>query len=85
MERLGLQFLVEPSDNAQLLLIGGYSPYLVFLAWLVACTACVATLDLLDRAANAEKAAAKTVWHWISVSCLATGIWVMYAICLLAF
>ena len=42
----------------------------LFLAWLVACTACVATLNLLDRAANAEKAAAKTVWRWIGVSCL---------------
>ena len=85
MERLGLQLLGEPSDNAQLLLIGGYSPYLVFLAWLVACTACLATLNLLDRCANAEKAAAKNVWRWISVSCLATGIWAMYTICLLAF
>ena len=85
MERLGLQLLGEPSDNAQLLLIGGYSPYLVFLAWLVACTACLATLNLLDRCANAEKAAAKNAWRWISVSCLATGIWAMYTICLLAF
>ena len=85
MERLGLQLLGEPSDNAQLLLIGGYSPYLVFFAWLVACTACLATLNLLDRCANAEKAAAKNVWRWISVSCLATGIWAMYTICLLAF
>ncbi|EPJ92500.1 TPR repeat- GGDEF/EAL domain-containing signaling protein [Pseudomonas psychrophila] len=80
-----MQLLGEPSDNAQLLLIGGYSPYLVFLAWLVACTACLATLNLLDRCANAEKAAAKNAWRWISVSCLATGIWAMYTICLLAF
>ena len=80
-----MQLLGEPSDNAQLLLIGGYSPYLVFLAWLVACTACLATLNLLDRCANAETAAAKNAWRWISVSCLATGIWAMYTICLLAF
>ena len=84
MERLGLQLVVEPSENAQLLLIGGYSPYLVFVAWLVACTACLATLDLLDRCAHAEKTAAKTLWRWISVGCLATGIWAMYTICLLA-
>ena len=58
MDSSGLQLLAEPADN-QLLLIGGYNPYLLFLAWLVACTACVATLNLLDRAANAEKAAAK--------------------------
>lgn len=55
MESPGLQLLAESAENGQLLLIGGYNPYLLFLAWLVACTACVATLNLLDRAANAEK------------------------------
>lgn len=84
MDSSGLQLLAEPADN-QLLLIGGYNPYLLFLAWLVACTACVATLNLLDRAANAEKAAAKTVWRWIGVSCLTIGIWAMHSICMLAF
>ena len=54
MESPGLQLLAESAENGQLLLIGGYNPYLLFLAWLVACTACVATLNLLDRAANAE-------------------------------
>ena len=85
MESLGLQLLAEPTENGQLLLIGGYNPYLLFLAWLVACTVCVATLDLLDRAANAEKPAARTVWRWIAISCLAIGIWAMHIICLLAF
>ncbi|MBM1199568.1 EAL domain-containing protein [Pseudomonas fragi] len=84
MDSSGLQLLAEPADN-QLLLIGGYNPYLLFLAWLVACTACVATLNLLDRAANAEKAAAKTVWRWIGVCCLTIGIWAMHSICMLAF
>ena len=84
MDSSGLQLLAEPAEN-QLLLIGGYNPYLLFLAWLVACTACVATMNLLDRAANAEKAAAKTVWRWIGVSCLTIGIWAMHSICMLAF
>ena len=84
MDSSGLQLLAEPANN-QLLLIGGYNPYLVFLAWLVACTACIATLNLLDRAANAEKTAARTVWRWIGVSCLTIGIWAMHSICMLAF
>ena len=85
MESPGLQLLAESAENGQLLLIGGYNPYLLFLAWLVACTACVATLNLLDRAANAEKTAARTIWRWIAVACLTIGIWAMHSICILAF
>ncbi|MBO5391800.1 MAG: diguanylate cyclase, partial [Pseudomonas sp.] len=85
MESPGLQLLAESAENGQLLLIGGYNPYLVFLAWLVAFTACVATLNLLDRAANAEKTAARTIWRWIAVACLTIGIWAMHSICILAF
>ena len=84
MESPGLQLLAESAESGQLLPIGGYNPYLVFLAWLVAFTACVATLNLLDRAANAEKAAAKTVWRWTGISCLTIGIWTMHSICILA-
>ena len=82
MESPGLQLLAESAENGQLLLIGGYNPYLLFLAWLVACTACVATLNLLDRAANAEKTAARTIWRWIAVACLTIGIWAMHSICM---
>ena len=82
MDSSGLRLLAEPANN-QLLLIGGYNPYLVFLAWLVACLACVATLQLIDRASHAEKPAAASVWRWIAASCLTIGIWAMQTVCML--
>ena len=85
MERLGLQLLGEPVEKGQLLLLGGHNPYLILLAFLVACAACLATLHLLERACNAEQATSKTVWRWIAVGCLASGIWAMHLISILAF
>ena len=57
MDSSGLQLLAEPAEN-QLLLIGGYNPYLLFLAWLVACTACVAT-----RISNGSARAGKAIMN----------------------
>ena len=85
MERLGLQLMGEPAEQGQLLLLNSHNPYLVLLAGLVAFAACLATLYVVERAGNADKAARKTVWRWIAVGCLASGIWAMHFICILAF
>ena len=85
MERLGLQLMGEPAEQGQLLLLSSHNPYLVLLAGLVAFAACLATLYLVERAGNADRATRKTVWRWIAVGCLASGIWAMHFICILAF
>ena len=85
MEWLGLRFLGEHTDNGQQLLISSHNPYLIVLAYLVACAATLATLHVVERATNAEKANAKTIWRWIGASCLAGGIWAVHMICMLAF
>ena len=85
MERLGLQLMGEPAEQGQLLLLNGHNPYLVLLACLVATAACLATLYLVERASNADRALSETVWRWIAVGCLASGIWAMHFICILAF
>lgn len=71
--------------DGHLLLGSSHNPYLVFLAFLVACGASLATLHMIERAANAEKTTAKTVWRWLAASCLAGGIWAMHFISMLAF
>ena len=85
MEWLGLQFMGDRTANGQLLIISSHNPYLVFLAFLVVCAACLATLHMYERACNAEKPAAKTVWRWVGASSLAGGIWAMHFICMLAY
>ena len=85
MEWLGLQFIGDNTAGGQLLMTSSHNPYLVVLAFLVACAACLATLHMYERACNAEKPAAKTVWRWIGASSLAGGIWAMHFICMLAF
>ena len=85
MEWLGLQFIGDNTTDGQLLMTSSHNPYLVVLAFLVACAACLATLHMYERACNAEKPAAKTVWRWIGASSLAGGIWAMHFICMLAF
>ncbi|WP_047278670.1 putative bifunctional diguanylate cyclase/phosphodiesterase [Pseudomonas lundensis] len=85
MEWLGLQFIEDNTANGKLLIASSHNPYLVFLAFLVVCAACLATLHMYERACNAEKPAAKTVWRWVGASSLAGGIWAMHFICMLAF
>ena len=85
MEWLGLQFIGEHTANGQMALNSSHNPYLVFLAFLVACAASLATLHMFERACNAEKTTAKTVWRWIGACSLAGGIWAMHFICMLAF
>ena len=85
MEWLGLQFLGEHTEHGQPLLSSSHNPYLVFLAYVVACASCLAALHMVERAANAEKTKAKTVWRWLGASCLAGGIWAMHFISMLAF
>lgn len=85
MEWLGLQFLGEHTQHGQQLLSSTHNPYLVFLAYVVACASCLAALHMVERAANAEKTKAKTVWRWLGASCLAGGIWAMHFISMLAF
>lgn len=85
MEWLGLQFIEDNTANEKLLIASSHNPYLVFLAFLVVCAACLATLHMYERACNAEKPAAKTVWRWVGASSLAGGIWAMHFICMLAF
>ena len=85
MDWLDWQFLNAHAEHTQPLISSGHNLYLVFTAWLVACAASLAALHMVERAANAEKTAAKTVWRWLGASCLAVGVWAMHFISMLAF
>lgn len=85
MDWLNWQFLNAHAEHTQQLISSSHNLYLVFIAWLVACAASLAALHMVERAANAEKPAAKTVWRWLGASCLAVGIWAMHFISMLAF
>lgn len=85
MEWFKWQFFGSHVEHGQQTLNSSHNLYLVFLAWLVACAACLAVLHMVERASNAEKPAAKTIWRWLGASCLAGGIWAMHFISMLAF
>lgn len=85
MEWQRLHFLGSHTTDGHQLLSSSHNPYLVLLAFLVACGASLATLHMVERAANAEKPSAKTIWRWLAASCLAGGIWAMHFISMLAF
>ncbi|MCU1728875.1 EAL domain-containing protein [Pseudomonas sp. 7P_10.2_Bac1] len=79
------QFLGKHVEHSQQILHSSHNLYLVLIAWLVACAASLATLQMVERACNAEKTTAKTLWRWLGASCLAGGIWAMHFISMLAF
>lgn len=85
MEWFEWQFLSSHAEHGLQTLHSSHNLYLVFLAWLVACASSLAALHMGERAANAEKPTAKTVWRWLGASCLAGGIWAMHFISMLAF
>ncbi|KAB5623340.1 bifunctional diguanylate cyclase/phosphodiesterase [Pseudomonas putida] len=85
MEWLGLQLFAELPANGQIILDCRHNPFLVMLAYLVACAACFATLDMAERQSHSEALNARRQWRILGACCLASGIWAMHFISLLAF
>ncbi|MDF0731237.1 bifunctional diguanylate cyclase/phosphodiesterase [Pseudomonas entomophila] len=85
MEWLGLQLFAELPTTGQIVLDCRHNPFLVLLAYLVACAACFATLDMAERQSHSEERTARRQWRVLGACCLASGIWAMHFISMLAF
>ncbi|MFB4394126.1 MULTISPECIES: putative bifunctional diguanylate cyclase/phosphodiesterase [unclassified Pseudomonas] len=85
MEWLGLQLFAELPTTGQIVLDCRHNPFLVLIAYLVACAACFATLDMAERQSHSEDRYARRQWRVLGACCLASGIWAMHFISLLAF
>ncbi|MBJ9975928.1 EAL domain-containing protein [Pseudomonas sp. S75] len=85
MEWLGLQLFAELPADGQIILDCHHNPFLVVLAYVVAGAACFATLDMADRQIHSEERRARRQWKGLGACCLASGIWAMHFISLLAF
>ncbi|WP_412460541.1 putative bifunctional diguanylate cyclase/phosphodiesterase [Pseudomonas sp. SC11] len=85
MEWLGLQLFAELPAHGQVVLDCHHNPFLVVLAYVVAGAACFATLDMADRQIHSEEPRARRQWKGLGACCLASGIWAMHFISLLAY
>ena len=85
MEWLGLRFTSELPLDGQVILDCTHNLWLVLLAYAVACAASFATLDMTERANHAGRPNARRMWRWMGALCLASGIWSLHFIAMLAF
>ncbi|MHC6224396.1 putative bifunctional diguanylate cyclase/phosphodiesterase [Pseudomonas sp. X10] len=85
MEWLGLQLFAELPATGQIILDCRHNAFLVMLAYAVACAGCFATLDMAERQSHSEHHSSRRQWRVLGAFCLASGIWAMHFISLLAF
>lgn len=84
MEWLGLQLFADLPASGHIVLDRHHHSLLVLLAYAVACVGCFATLDMAERQRHTEPGAARRQWRILGACCLASAVWAMHFISMLA-
>ncbi|NQD95743.1 diguanylate phosphodiesterase, partial [Pseudomonas sp. CrR25] len=85
MDWLGLRLTSDLPLAGQVILDCTHNLWLVLLAVAVACAASFATLEMTERVHHAGRPNARRLWRWVGALCLASGIWSLHFIAMLAF